>query len=82
MIETHEGSVIRLQNQKRQQDSALVDIERVGGVIVKDRLARISSLENRIAQIESQIAMKEDEKSAQSIAYAEDVKRVQEMYER
>ena len=73
MIETHEGSVIRLQNQKRQQDSALADIERVGGVIVKDRLARISSLENRIAQIESQIAKEEDEKSAQSIAHAEDL---------
>ena len=82
MIETHEGSVIRLQNQKRQQDSALADIERVGGVIGKDRLARISSLENRVAQIESQIAKEEDEKSAQSIAYAEDLKRVQEMYER
>ena len=82
MIETHEGSVIRLQNQKRQQDSALADIERVGGVIGKDRLARISSLENRVAQIESQIAKEEDEKSSQSIAHAEDLKHVQEMYER
>jgi hypothetical protein len=82
MIETHEGTIIRLQNQKRQQESALADIERVGGVIGKDGLARISSLENRIAQIESEIAKKEDEKGVLSIAYAEDLKCVEEMYER
>ena len=82
MIETHEGTIIRLQNQKRQQESALADIERAGGVIGKDGLARISSLENRIAQIESEIAKKEDEKGVLSIAYAEDLKCVKEMYER
>ena len=58
----------RLQNQKRQQESALADIERVGGVIGKDGLARISSLENRIAQIESEIAKKEDEKEVEKEA--------------
>ena len=51
-------------------------------VIGKDRLARISSLENRIAQVESEIAKKEDEKGTLSIAYAEDLKRVKEMYQR
>tara|TARA_B110000438_G_scaffold14316_1_gene13738 strand:+ start:101 stop:256 length:156 start_codon:yes stop_codon:yes gene_type:complete len=51
-------------------------------VIGKDRLARISSLENRIAQVESEIAKKEDEKGTLNIAYAEDLKRVKEMYQR
>lgn len=82
MIGTQEGTIKRLQYQKRQQESALADIERAGGVIGKDRLARISSLENRIAQIRSEIAKKEDEKGALSIAYAEDLKRVKEMYAR
>ena len=82
LIETQEGAIRRLQFQKRQQESALADIERAGGVIGKDRLARISSLENRIAQVESEIAKKEDEKGTFSIAYAEDLKRVKEMYQR
>ena len=82
LIETQEGAIKRLQFQKRQQESALADIERAGGVIGKDRLARISSLENRIAQVESEIAKKEDEKGTLSIAYAEDLKRVKEMYQR
>ncbi|MFP6803373.1 MAG: hypothetical protein VCA12_09605 [Pseudomonadales bacterium] len=82
MIETQEGAIKRLRFQKRQQESALADIERDGGVIGKDRLAQISSLENRIAQVESEIAKKEDEKGTLSIAYAEDLKRVKEMYQR
>lgn len=82
LIETQEGTIKRLQFQKRQQESALADIERPGDVIGKDRLARISSLENRIAQVESEIAKKEDEKGTFSIAYAEDLKRVKEMYQR
>lgn len=50
-------------------------------MISKDRLARINVLENRIAQVESVIAKKEDEKSTLSITYAEDLKRVKEMYQ-
>ena len=82
LIETQEGAIKRLQFQKRQQESALADIERAGGVISKDRLARINALENRIAQVESVIAKKEDEKGTLSITYAEDLKRVKEMYQR
>ena len=82
LIETQEGAIKRMRFQKRQQESALADIERDGGVIGKDRLAQISSLENRIAQVESEIAKKEDEKGTFSIAYAEDLKRVKEMYQR
>jgi hypothetical protein len=81
LIETQGGAIKRLQFQKRQQESALADIERAGGVISKDRLARINALENRIAQVESVIAKKEDEKGTLSITYAEDLKRVKEMYQ-
>jgi hypothetical protein len=82
LIETQEGTIQRLESQKRQQESALADIERAGGVIGKDRLARIRTLESRIAQIESEIMKKEEEKDALNIAYAEDLKRVKELYGR
>jgi hypothetical protein len=71
---------------KRKREIADQNLMRLYGapsdVIGKDRLARISSLENRIAQVESAIAKKEDEKGTLSIAYAEDLKRVKEMYQR
>ncbi|MDA0271633.1 MAG: hypothetical protein O3C68_00060 [Proteobacteria bacterium] len=79
LIETQEGTIQRLEAQKRQQESALADIERAGGVVGKDRLARIRTLESRIAQIESEIMKKEEEKGALNIAYAEDLKRVKEL---
>jgi len=82
LIETQEGTIQRLESQKRQQESALADIERAGGVIGKDRLARIRTLESRIAQVESEIMKKEEEKGALNIAYAEDLKRVKELYRR
>lgn len=82
LIKTQEGTIQRLQSQKRQQESALADIQRAGGVIGKDRLARIRTLDSRIAQVESEIRKKENEKGSLNIAYAEDLKRVKELYER
>ena len=82
LIKTQEGTIQRLQSQKRQQESALADIERAGGVIGKDRLARIRTIDSRIAQVESEIRKKEAEKGTLNISYAEDLKRVKELYER
>ncbi len=82
LIKTQEGTIQRLQSQKRQQESALADIERAGGVIGKDRLARIRNIDSRIAQVESEIRKKEAEKGTLNISYAEDLKRVKELYER
>lgn len=82
LINTQEGNIQRLETQKRQQQSALADIERAGGVIGKDRLARIRSIENRIAQIESEIQKKQEEKQSLITSYASDLKRVKELYRR
>jgi hypothetical protein len=82
LIETLGGTIERLQSQKRQQESSLADIERAGGVIGKDRLARIRTLENRIAQVKSEIIKKKSEKDALNIAYAADLQRVKELYQR
>ena len=82
LIKTQEGTIQRLQSQKRQQESALADIERAGGVIGKDRLARIRTIDSRIAQVESEIRKKEAEKGTLNVSYAEDLKRVKELYER
>ncbi len=80
LIETQKGNITRLETQKRQLESALADIERAGGTISRDRLARIRTIENRILQIESEIQKKEEEKEALRVSYAADLKRVKELY--
>ncbi|MGV0033916.1 MAG: hypothetical protein ACNYPE_02815 [Candidatus Azotimanducaceae bacterium WSBS_2022_MAG_OTU7] len=45
-------------------------------MIGKGRLARIRTLESRIAQVESEIRKKETEKGTLAIAYADDLKHV------
>ena len=82
MINTQEGNIQRLELQKRQQESALADIERAGGVISKDRLARIRNIESRIAQITSEIEKKQEEKQSLITSYAADLERVKELYRR
>lgn len=80
LIQTQQGNIQRLESQKRQIEAALADIERSGGVIGRDRLARIRTLDNRIAQIEDEIEKKNEEKSALEVSYAQDLKRVRELY--
>ena len=82
MIETQRGNIQRLESQKRQLESALADIERAGGTIGKDRLARVRTIENRVAQIESEIAKKQGEKDGLKVSYAADLKRVKELYKK
>lgn len=82
LIDTQRGNVQRLEVQKRQQESVLADIERAGGTISKDRLARIRTIESRIAQIDSEIVKKEEEKAGLTMSYAADLKRVKELYQR
>lgn len=82
LINTQEGNVQRLESQKRQLESALADIERSGGTISKDRLARIRTIESRIAQIRSEIQKKQLEKDSLITSYASDLKRVKELYRR
>lgn len=80
LIQTQQGNIQRLESQKRQIEAALADIERAGGVVGRDRLARIRTLDSRIAQIEDEIKKKGEEKSALEVSYAKDLKRVRELY--
>lgn len=82
MINTQKGNIQRLDAQKRQLESALADIQRAGGVIDKDQLSNIGVIETRIAQIESEIEKKIEEKEALKVSYANDLKRVKELYGR
>ena len=82
LIETQRGNVQRLESQKQQLEASLADIERSGGVIDKNSLARIRTIENRISQVESEIENKINERDALMVSYAADLKRVQELYKR
>ncbi len=82
MIETQKGNIERLASQKRGLESALAEIERAGGVIGKDRLARVRTLEKRILQIELEIDKKQTEKEDLKISFSDDLKRVKELYSR
>ncbi len=79
-INTQMGNLRRLQSQKRQLESSLADVERAGGVISKERLDRIRSIENRMAQINSEIEDKNGEMDVLRASYATDLDRVKELY--
>ena len=79
-IETSQGNIDRLAEQKRTIEAALADIERAGGSISKDRLDRIRVIETRIHQIEQEIADKQEEMAQTRSAFAADLKRVRELY--
>jgi len=79
-INTQKGNFRRLQEQKRQLESSLADVERSGGTISEDRLDRIRSIEGRMLQIENEIMGKNEEIEVLSSTYAADLKRVHELY--
>lgn len=79
-IETSRNNVERLEEQKRGIEAELANIERAGGKISEDRLDRIRSIENRIGQIEEEIASKQQEMAETRASFAADLKRVKELY--
>lgn len=79
-IETSKNNIARLDEQKRNIESSLADVERAGGTIDKDQLDRIHSLENRVHQIELEIKAKQDEMTELRSSFAADLKRVRELY--
>lgn len=82
LIETQRGNVQRLESQQQQLEASLADIQRAGGVVGKDSLARIRAIENRIAQVNAEIDSKLREKQAMELSYSADLKRVKELYSR
>ncbi len=79
-IETSNSNVERLLDQKHAIESMLADIERAGGQVAPASIDRIRSIDNRIAQIESEIRDKQQEKRNLRRSYAADLKRVRELY--
>ncbi|XOV86149.1 MAG: hypothetical protein ACFHX7_14410 [Pseudomonadota bacterium] len=79
-IETSRGNIDRLQDQKQAIEGALADVERAGGTISSDSLARIRTIENRIKQIENEIVDKQEELDQLQASFAADLKRVRELY--
>jgi hypothetical protein len=81
-ISTQKGNLQRLETQVRQLQSELADIERSGGVISNDRLARIRNIEGRMQQIEADVQGKRVEIDDLRASYAADLKRVKELWDR
>lgn len=80
-ISTQQGNIRRHQNQKRQLETSLADVERAGGTVSNDRVDRIRTIESRIKQIEAEIMDKQEEKVAMTANYAADLKRLLELYD-
>ena len=82
LFRSQRGNLQRLESQKQQLEASLADIERAGGVVGKDSTSRMRAIENRIAQVNSEIENKLQEKQDMMLAYATDLKRVKELYSR
>lgn len=81
-ISTQKGNLQRLATQVRLLQSELADIERSGGIISNDRLARIRNIEGRIQQIDADVQGKRVEIDDLRASYASDLKRVKELWGR
>lgn len=79
-IETQKGNIRRLEGQRRELETNLADIERAGGQVPQSSLSRIRSLNDRIAQVESEVKEKQDEIDTLNASYAADLKRVRQLY--
>lgn len=79
-IETSNGNIERLEEQKQGIEAELANIERSGGTISKARLDRIRIIDNRIKAIEKEINDKKLEMDQLRGSFAADLKRVRELY--
>ncbi len=79
-IETSESNIERLEEQKRQIESSLADVERAGGQVSQSSIDRIRTIESRIRQIEAEIEDKLEERAQLRASFAADLKRVKELY--
>ena len=70
----------RVQDQKRQLEARIADIERADGTIPQQHLDRIATLDETIQQLEAEIDAKEAEKDQLMLDYAAVLTRVLELY--
>ena len=79
-IQTSKENIARLEEQRRNIEASLADVERAGGEIDKNQLDRIHSIQNRVGQIKQEIKDKQDEMTELRSSFAADLKRVRELY--
>lgn len=79
-ITTSKRNIERLNEEKRNIEAALADVERAGEPIGKDRVARIHTIESRVKQIQKEINNKQNELAEIRASFAADLKRVRELY--
>ncbi|HKI75201.1 MAG TPA: hypothetical protein VJ998_11170, partial [Pseudomonadales bacterium] len=79
-IETSKNNIERLEEQKRNIESSLADVERAGGQIDKVQVDRIHSIDSRVKQIDQEIKDKQEEMVDLRSSFASDLKRVRELY--
>ena len=70
----------RVQDQKRQLEARIADIERADGTIPQQHLDRIATFDERIQQLEAEIGAKEAEIDQLMLDYAAVLTRVLELY--
>ena len=79
-IETSKGNIQRLEEERRNIEASLADVERAGGTIDKQQVDRIHGIESRVHQIQKEIKDKQDEMDELRSSFAADLKRVRELY--
>jgi len=78
-IVSGQANIERLEEQKRDIQSGLADIERQGGKIDATHLQRIDSIDNRIRQVRREIDDKQTEMTELEESFAADLKRLREL---
>jgi len=78
-IETSQANINRLEEQQRDIESGLADVERQGGKVDASQLERIDGIENRIRQIQHEINDKQTELTDLERSFAADLKRLREL---
>ena len=79
-IETSQANIQRLEEEKRNIESSLADVERAGGKIDNTQVDRIHSIQNRVKQIKKEIEDKQNEMAELRSSFAADLKRVRQLY--
>lgn len=79
-IETSESNIERLEEQQRQIESSLADVERAGGQVSQSSIDRIRTIESRIRQIEAEIEDKLEERAELRASFETDLERVKQLY--
>lgn len=79
-IDTSKGNIERLEEEKRNIESSLANVERAGGKVEKDQVDRIHNINNSVRQIQQEIQDKQNEMVQLRASFAADLKRIRQLY--